>query len=62
MIIKNDIVVDFKEALYNTICECGSKIEWEACFDADGTSYISECCGNSYYMIPHSVKLEVYPK
>lgn len=50
----------FKEALYHFKCLiCGETVEWEANFDADGTSYSGWCCGFSYYMSP-PVTVHVY--
>lgn len=49
-------VLPFTQALYHGVCgECGEGLEWEAYFDADGTTYGASCCGYRYRMAPHSV-------
>lgn len=60
MKIKNEEILNFNDALYEAQCPiCGGKIEWSANFDADGTDYSAECCGKSFYMVPHRVKIYV---
>lgn len=60
MKIKNEEILLFNDALYEAQCPiCGEKIEWEANFDADGTNYSAECCGESFYMVPYRVKIYV---
>lgn len=50
------------KALYDAACPaCGSKIEWEANFDADATTYSgSACCGYTFRMAPATVNVSAY--
>lgn len=41
--------------LYNGACDCGQRLDWEAQFDADGTTYTAACCGFAYWIAPHTV-------
>ncbi len=54
-------VVGFQDALYKARCPgCGSRVAWEAQFDADGTTYVGEpCCGFTFYMSPAAVNVTV---
>lgn len=53
----------FIEALYKTRCStCRNKIQWEANFDADGTTYSATCCNLNYYMSPLSVTISIEPE
>jgi hypothetical protein len=46
----------FQDALYRGACgDCGEGLEWEANFDADGTTYFARCCGHHYWMSPSKV-------
>lgn len=48
--------VDFRQALYHGVCgDCKDGLEWEANFDADGTTYFAKCCGHRYSMRPSKV-------
>lgn len=52
--------VGFSQALYDGVCDkCGYGLEWEANFDADGTTYNAECCDLQYYMYPSKVNISV---
>ena len=50
--------------LSNSECgTCGEEyLEWEADFDADGTSHAATCftCEKTYYITPVSYRLHVY--
>ena len=54
-------VLKFNEALYNFKCiNCRIKtLDWEADFDADGTTYFARCCERFYYMEPYIVKITI---
>ena len=51
--------VPFSEALYHSVCgACREPLEWQAHFDADGTSYTATCnCGMMYNMTPSTVDI-----
>lgn len=51
-------IVEFRDALYESECgDCGANLDWEASFDADGTTYSAECCGFDYHMYPSGVSV-----
>lgn len=53
MILKDAEVAEFKKILYHGACpKCKHKVEWEADFDADGTSYFTTCCELEFRMYP----------
>ena len=57
MVIRNEQIKPFREALYHGRCmKCEEKLNWEAVFDADGTNYHARCCGQHYLMRPWSVQ------
>jgi hypothetical protein len=65
--LENDKIYGFSDALYNAICPiCKDNIEWEADFDADGTTYGAdhEDCGLSFGFGEWTVKayIEEYEK
>lgn len=63
MRIFNDEILSFRLALYESQCkDCGSKLFWEAEFDADGTNYSTECCSLRYSLAPYKVVVGVEVK
>lgn len=53
---------DFSDLLYHASCGvCGCELEWEAMFDADGTSHGVTCCNMSYYMRPDRYIISIDP-
>ncbi len=59
---KGDVILDFQKALYHTKCEtCKDELQWEANFDADGTTYYVECCGTGYWLSPATVRFTSEP-
>ena len=51
----DDKAYDFSDLLYHASCGvCGYELEWEALFDADGTSHGVTCCNMSYFMRPET--------
>jgi len=60
MIIDKGETLGFYDALYKAQCKtCKCELEWDANFDADGTTYYADCCGLDYYMKPESVVVSV---
>jgi len=62
IIISNDLEnQSFRQILYHSACGvCGSSLTWEAQFDADGTTYVAQCCHKTYFMsIPLTVDITV---
>lgn len=50
----------FQDALYGARCPaCDEKLEWEADFDADGTTHNTTCCDKMYILYPETVRVEV---
>lgn len=47
------VEIGFHDALYKMVCEkCDDYLDWEADFDADGTTYFAFCCSRMYRMSP----------
>ena len=58
MEIKHEHIYPFSIVLYKAICsKCKELLEWEAMFDADGTDYVTVCCGKNYYAKPNNLKI-----
>ena len=51
-------IVTLPEGLRAKCTDCLARLQWEADFDADGTSYYSSCCGHQYTMYPETMRLE----
>jgi predicted RNA-binding Zn-ribbon protein involved in translation (DUF1610 family) len=56
-------VVGFNHGLWKFDCpECGERVEWQAAFDADGTTYYGQCACEldepTYTMRTSVVKIE----
>jgi hypothetical protein len=60
MKLEHGAILNFEDALYKAQCpKCKKELEWETNFDADGTTYGTECCGLVFSLSPHTVKAEV---
>lgn len=56
----NGAEMDFSDALYKSKCPiCGEGVEWEANFDADGTTYSARCCKQYLRLSPLTVRVSV---
>ena len=63
MKIESGCSYSFSDLLYRGECTvCGDVLEWEADFDADGTTYAAWCCGKSYYMRPQMYLVTIEDK
>jgi len=53
--------VPFGRALHEARCGfCGEELEWEANFDADGTTYKAKCCRREFRMESERVRIEMW--
>lgn len=60
MRVKNGDILTFETALYNAQCSvCGDLLNWEADFDADGTTYYAKCCKKSFCMSSHTIEITI---
>jgi len=51
---------NFSEVLYDGACpKCKDNVDWEANFDADGTTYFAECCELKFWMGIETVKVDI---